>query len=33
MALRVLGVEDQIIALGSESDFLVIRSWKSVCGL
>jgi salicylate hydroxylase len=29
MALRVLGVEDQIIALGSESDFLVIRSWKS----
>src|SRR5260221_8730256 len=29
MALRVLGVEDQVIALGSESDFLVIRSWKS----
>jgi 2-polyprenyl-6-methoxyphenol hydroxylase-like FAD-dependent oxidoreductase len=29
MALRVLGVEDAIIALGSESDFLIIRSWKS----
>src|SRR5215471_8994557 len=29
MALRVLGVEDQVIALGSESDFLVIRSWRS----
>jgi salicylate hydroxylase len=29
MALRVLGVEDQVVALGSESDFLVIRSWKS----
>ena len=29
MALRVLGVEDQVIALGSESDFLIIRSWKS----
>jgi salicylate hydroxylase len=29
MALRVLGVEDQVIARGSESDFLVIRSWKS----
>jgi salicylate hydroxylase len=25
----VLGVEDAIIALGSESDFLIIRSWKS----
>src|SRR5215472_13271322 len=29
MALRVLGVEDAVIALGSESDFLTIRSWKS----
>src|SRR5215475_11804082 len=29
MALRALGVEDQVIALGSESDFLVIRSWRS----
>jgi 2-polyprenyl-6-methoxyphenol hydroxylase-like FAD-dependent oxidoreductase len=29
MALRVLGVEDAVIALGSESDFLIIRSWKS----
>src|SRR6201987_6239835 len=29
MALRVLGVEDQVIALGSESDFLIIRNWKS----
>src|ERR1043166_4783654 len=29
MVLRVLGVEDQVVALGSESDFLVIRSWKS----
>src|SRR5437763_17025113 len=29
MALRVLGIEDQVVALGSESDFLVIRSWKS----
>ena len=29
VALRVLGVEDAIIALGSESDFLIIRSWKS----
>jgi salicylate hydroxylase len=28
-ALRVLGVEDALIALGSESDFLTIRSWKS----
>src|ERR1700756_1216175 len=28
-ALRVLGVEDAIIALGSESDFLTIRSWHS----
>jgi hypothetical protein len=26
MALRVLGVEDAVIALGSESDFLIIRS-------
>jgi salicylate hydroxylase len=25
----VLGVEDAVIALGSESDFLIIRSWKS----
>jgi salicylate hydroxylase len=29
MALRVLGVEDAVVALGSESDFLIIRSWKS----
>ena len=29
MALRALGVEDAVIAIGSESDFLVIRSWKS----
>ena len=29
MALRTLGVEDAVIALGSESDFLIIRSWKS----
>jgi salicylate hydroxylase len=29
VALRALGVEDAIIALGSESDFLIIRSWKS----
>src|SRR5215831_6816986 len=29
MALRTLGVEDAVIALGSESDFLTIRSWKS----
>ena len=29
MALRVLGVEDAVIALGCESDFLIIRSWKS----
>jgi 2-polyprenyl-6-methoxyphenol hydroxylase-like FAD-dependent oxidoreductase len=29
MALRRLGVEDAVIAIGSESDFLVIRSWKS----
>src|SRR5215469_9522047 len=29
MALRALGVEDAVIALGSESDFLTIRSWKS----
>ena len=29
MALRVLGVEDAVIALGSESDFMIIRSWKS----
>ncbi|MGA8817933.1 MAG: FAD-dependent monooxygenase [Xanthobacteraceae bacterium] len=28
-ALRVLGVEDAIIASGSEADFLTIRSWKS----
>ena len=28
-ALRVLGVEDAVIALGSESDFLTIRSWNS----
>src|SRR5262252_2256179 len=28
-ALRALGVEDAVIAMGSESDFLVIRSWKS----
>src|SRR5262245_1515299 len=28
-ALRALGVEDAVIATGSESDFLVIRSWKS----
>jgi len=25
----MLGVEDAVIALGSESDFLIIRSWKS----
>src|SRR5499427_3082004 len=29
MALRVLGVEDAVIARGSESDFQIIRSWKS----
>src|SRR5215831_8256841 len=29
IALRVLGVEDAVIALGSESHFLIIRSWKS----
>src|SRR5215813_7990431 len=29
LALRVLGVEDAGIALGCESDFLIIRSWKS----
>ena len=29
MALRAIGVEDAVIALGSESDFLTIRSWKS----
>src|SRR5438105_10791666 len=29
MALRALGVEDAVIAIGSESDFLVIRSWRS----
>jgi salicylate hydroxylase len=28
-ALRVLGVEAAVIALGSESDFLTIRSWNS----
>src|SRR5262245_28695986 len=28
-ALRALGVEDAVIARGSESDFLIIRSWKS----
>src|SRR5215467_6046242 len=28
-ALRVLGVEDAVIARGSESDFLTIRNWKS----
>src|SRR5439155_5857255 len=29
MALRALGVEDAVIARGSESDFMVIRNWKS----
>ena len=29
MALRAVGVEDPVIAIGSELDFLVIRSWKS----
>jgi salicylate hydroxylase len=29
MALRALGVEEAVIALGCESDFLTIRSWKS----
>jgi salicylate hydroxylase len=29
VALRVLGVEDAVIALGCESDFLIIRSWRS----
>jgi len=29
MALRALGVEDAVIALGCESDFLTIRSWRS----
>src|SRR5262247_4338105 len=29
MALRMLGVEDAVVAFGSESDFLIIRSWKS----
>src|SRR5262249_19507269 len=28
-ALRVLGVEDAVIARGSEADFMVIRNWKS----
>jgi salicylate hydroxylase len=28
-ALRALGVEDAVIAIGSESDFLVIRSWRT----
>src|SRR5262249_32627730 len=28
-ALRALGVEDAVLAVGSESDFLIIRSWKS----
>ena len=28
-ALRALGVEDQILAAGSGSEFLTIRSWKS----
>jgi salicylate hydroxylase len=28
-ALRALGVEDAVIAMGCESDFLVIRSWRS----
>src|SRR5260370_36162781 len=29
VALRVLGVEDAVIARGSGSDFLIIRNWKS----
>src|SRR5205807_6108712 len=29
MALRALGVEEAVIALGCESDFLIIRSWRS----
>ena len=29
MAFRALGVEDAVIARGSESDFMVIRNWKS----
>src|SRR5947207_13180069 len=29
MALRALDVEDAVIAIGSESDLLIIRSWKS----
>jgi len=29
MALRALGLEEAVIAIGSESDFLIIRSWKS----
>src|SRR5437667_8156424 len=29
MALRALGVEEAVIAIGSESDFLIVRSWKS----
>src|SRR5580698_8334014 len=28
-ALRILGVEDAVTAIGAESDFLDIRSWKS----
>src|SRR5262245_7162978 len=28
-ALRALGVEDAVTALGCESDFVNIRSWKS----
>jgi salicylate hydroxylase len=28
-ALRALGVEDAVIAAGSEADFLTIRNWKS----
>jgi 2-polyprenyl-6-methoxyphenol hydroxylase-like FAD-dependent oxidoreductase len=30
MAVRVLGVEDAVVALGSESDFLIIRSLAKV---
>src|SRR5262245_12993776 len=29
VALRHLGVEDAAVAIGSESDFLNIRSWRS----
>jgi salicylate hydroxylase len=29
MALRVLDLEEAVVAVGCESDFLVIRSWKS----